>query len=269
MDKIAEIIAHPELYPVELAVLIAIVIVLLLIIITIVLFFYSKYEKKPIPIEEKLRVSIVGLFSALVIFILASYVPITYFSGGNSCFRCHNKKELHLETFESAHRGIACRECHVEKGIIGTLSTHFKMSGKLLTLFVEKKKTVECCLSYDNCYECHDGIADLTLVKNRIIVRHKDFLKEKQECQNCHPATLKKQRIVTPQRIMANCGRCHNGITAAANCETCHTNRGAPPLITPDLSRFPKVFIKNDNPLIEATQSTDLIGEQSTQQIDQ
>lgn len=254
-----EIILHPELHSKELPILLSAVVILILILVLTTIIIYQRQEPLKISHEEKLRVALVWFISSLVIFFISSSVPILYLTSKENCFRCH-KKDSHIKEFEIAHQNIPCISCHSKEGLIGRIDNFFKVAGKIYKIVSNKPVEKTFCISYNNCLSCHSDIVSSTVVRNRIIVRHKEIINEGQPCTNCHPATVRGRRIATSQRIMANCGRCHNERSASAKCVLCHTPFGSPPRFPPDLSNFPKVSISGENPLIESTETTDIQG---------
>lgn len=256
-ETILEIILHPELHKRELPVLLSATVMLILVLVLTIIIIYQRQRPVEIAPEERLRLALIGLISSMIIFIITSSVPTLYLISKENCARCH-QKEKHLAEFEIVHRNIPCASCHTQGGLIGDIDNYFKVAGKIYNVISNEPVKKYFYISNENCLKCHFKITSSLSIRNRIIVRHKEIIDTGQPCVSCHPATDEGKRLMTSQRIMAACGKCHNEKTASAKCNICHTPLGNPPLGQPDLSNFPRVTITGENPLIESTETTDI-----------
>lgn len=253
-----DILKHPEFHTRKLPVLLSLIATFCsIIILAFMLLFLRKTGKREL-YETRLRTVLVGLISSLVISLLFFSVPATYFMSQRSCTKCHKEENNHARAMDFVHRNIACEDCHKEKGIIGNVSTFFKINGKMFSLALRSGEiSFESCVSNTNCLDCHVDINNKVATRNRIRVKHSDFLKYYPNCNKCHVWKKEMERYISSIKIMQICGNCHDNRDASASCPVCHVPYGKGPQFPFDLTDYPKVRTKGKSPI--TTNTTEII----------
>lgn len=262
LERILEIISHPELHSRELPLIMALITFLVL---AVIIFFYLTYLRRysaRMPVEIKLRQAVVYFGASVVVFLIFLIVPALYLTSNRSCLNCHTEKGIHREDMEYYHRIIDCEQCHALPGISGRLATYFRLTGKIFNLSITggQLSTFSCCVPPEVCLKCHQKISVNSAVNNRIKISHKEFLDVIPDCTSCHVFEKSAARLITPLAVMARCGKCHNTVNAPAACGYCHTPYGKTPVFRPLLDDYPKVTVKEENPvIIEGKEPTPVI----------
>lgn len=262
LERMLEIISHPELHARELPLIMALV---TFVVLAIIIFFYLTYQRKysaSLPTDIKLRSAVVYLAASLIVFILFMIVPLLYLTSNRSCLNCHTEKGIHREDMEYYHRVIDCEQCHTLPGISGKLATYFKLTGKIFNLSITGSRLTpySCCVPPEVCSNCHEKALNSTLVNQRIKISHKEFISVIPDCSTCHVFQKSAVRLVSPLSVMSRCGECHDNKTAPAACGYCHTPYGNTPAFRPLLDDYPKVTVKEEGvPVLEGKEPTPVI----------
>jgi hypothetical protein len=251
-QKLVDIFRHPEFHAREIPLLLALVSICTL---TLVVFYYLSLLRKleHIPEEEKSFRKSAYYFALFIgLTLLALYIPTVYLSSARSCLQCHSKYDNHDYLLETAHQNVDCRDCHLKMGISGRLESFFALMGKVTLINFTNRPPARfsCCVSSNNCLACHRYVLYETVNSNYIKVSHRELFSMYKDCLTCHDFSQEKNPYFS-LLIMKKCQQCHDGVRVSAKCETCHSLVGSPSKIKPNLSDYPKVTIKGENPVDE------------------
>lgn len=250
LESLIEIFKRPELHAREIPFLLAAVsLVMLVIIAYFYAFFYRrlKIERNPVEFRKKSALlAVVFLVAATACF----YVPGVYFTSKRSCLQCHQKKGNHSFVMEQHHLSTDCRECHLKPGITGRLEGLFQLTSKVLKLNISGVKSAPYRLdaSPENCARCHRSVLYETVISDYIRISHREIYSETKDCLSCHHFQMEKRKFLELE-TMGRCRNCHDGKKAQNECSFCHVIGGEPSRIKPDLSDYPKVTVKGENPV--------------------
>lgn len=192
----------------------------------------------------KLRLA-VGLILAAT----AALADVKYTSTPAFCSRCHEMKPEFATWAASAHRKVACVDCHIEPGLanfvkhkILALNQVRQHLGKSYRLPIELPHPIR----NEVCLQCHSGNREPTPAGD-IKIPHRQHLEKDISCVVCHSGVahgliaereqtidgefarwtpaLGRSQMVRPYRAikMDGCQECHKEEGVSAKCETCHT----------------------------------------------
>lgn len=134
---------------------------------------------------------------------------------------CHTMTPVAEAWKGSAHKGVTCIRCHEGRyGVSAVQGVTFRARSAYLEFKGESAdgRTVPS----KRCLECHRSILTENSVGSRAItMSHREVVAAGSDCADCHGV----QGHVTQSIIigMSSCLRCHDGVTAPAECNTCHT----------------------------------------------
>ncbi len=78
-------------------------------------------------------------------------------------------------------------------------------------------------VSNGSCNRCHRSVANGTVTRHGIRVRHKDFLDRGYKCVYCHNTIAHGDNVPVPKfPTMDKCVLCHDNKRASAECKLCH-----------------------------------------------
>jgi nitrate/TMAO reductase-like tetraheme cytochrome c subunit len=164
----------------------------------------------------------IGIIAAAVLVALgtASY----YTSTPSFCANCHVVKKEYKSWTKSSHQEVGCLSCHQEPGVSGYLVQKAGYVREAL-LFASGNYTepTKSQVSNKTCNRCHGKIAQGTVVRYGIKVRHQDFLEKGYKCAACHNTVAHGDNVpVQKFPTMDKCVICHDGREASAECNLCH-----------------------------------------------
>jgi hypothetical protein len=139
-----------------------------------------------------------------------------------ACGRCHASQAS--TTAHSAHQGVACYSCHLDKS--GWLTVAAKadellrmyprqlLSGKLTSL---PRQT-----SRDSCLACHENVLQGVTAAGNLRIKHA-LCAQGPTCDGCHSAVAHDKAVRWQgQPVMEKCVACHQERGRSVKCETCH-----------------------------------------------
>ncbi len=162
----------------------------------------------------------------VIVAVIAILIGLNFYTGrSNFCLNCHDNNKEAKALSVSAHKGVACLQCHQPAGVSGVVLQKIDYS-RWLTIYAITNKTQSRRAYIDDgaCLRCHSEVLRRTTSRYSISVRHKDFLDQGALCTDCHNAVA-HPGLVKPERkpTMDLCLKCHNDRIAKADCSTCHT----------------------------------------------
>jgi hypothetical protein len=128
----------------------------------------------------------------------------------------------------TAHRGIPCVRCH-GSSLAGYAAIRGREAGDMWPRFVLSLGSAEVTgagdpLSSAGCLGCHSAISTGVVSAHGLRMKHETCVKQGQSCLECHGATAHgtaSRAVRGPS--MDECVTCHDGTTASAKCDLCHT----------------------------------------------
>jgi len=160
------------------------------------------------------------------------------------CRSCH-EMGLHYATWsQSAHRGVACEDCHVMPG----MANMFKSKLSALRLVRRHARgdvsavAIQGHVPDANCRKCHRETPEL-VTYHGLKITHRAHWSMGVECTFCHARVVHgpkwlytgvssndevKRAVITAKNAptMDICYRCHDGKRAPNECSTCHVSLG-------------------------------------------
>ncbi len=161
-------------------------------------------------------------FYLILIFLAATFIMFTAFSGGNNSADLKSNDQL-IHFSHSLHSDlVACADCH------SNVTTSTSMIDHLLP----NHESCQDCHEVDNsdeCKTCHidDNYEALIQTKAEVLFNHKVHLSQNIECVFCHKGLDKVDYSFQSAQYLPDmtvCSGCHNETKIASNaCELCHT----------------------------------------------
>lgn len=162
--------------------------------------------------KEKLTGRHMVIFGAIIVFLLISAGwSAAYTSRSEFCATCHEMDPMYQSWQTSAHKNVACEDCHAEPGALGFVKTKAKGMREVY-VHVTSSKIEPKAKDHDiNCYNCHqDKVKTNTdkalAAKDPHTVKHFD---NGMTCITCHSGLVHDTKLnnVVPGRD--SCARCH------------------------------------------------------------
>ena len=246
LDSVARLITEPTANLTATAIAFAIVILVILIIIIALLFFalgppkrgkirpieHERSEKTPRAKRDP-RVWIllwVGGGLLILIAIFASTSTNQYCADV-----CHSMSPSADAWEASSHSGVSCVRCHEETPGTGALTSISTRARDIVAAILPNATAQHPRVPADACLACHDNLSDEVITAdNGVRVAHEHFIAEGAPCETCHGnvAHVGEEFNTTQSSTMSACLRCHDDVTASADCEICHTgDPGKSPII--------------------------------------
>lgn len=182
----------------------------------------------PTPRPRRSPVVLLGVATVLV---LAVWVVSGFTMSADAvCLTCHaTSVHAKAKQGEDPHRSSTCVACHESGGVVGRYFTdvparviHFVDGGAGLSLQADYGTVPSSA-----CSACHaSGIKGVTLNSaSGVRMSHVEPLAAGAKCLDCHEPTV---GVVSRRTVgMGSCLRCHDGVTATSECDTCHDKRTA------------------------------------------
>jgi hypothetical protein len=185
---------------------------------------------KPRTPAEKRRLIVRGgmVALALVAFVFApGYISTrpTFFD------RYESLEEPYQAWTQSFHAGVSCQACHVPANLPMQLGYDVRMIGEFYLSIVAPSRQPALFESPTNgaCSRCHMDLRTVSPSGDLNIPHRAHVEMLKMDCVDCHDFlvhSISPEGKNTPP--MAGCLTCHDGETAKADCNACHTDKDAP-----------------------------------------
>ncbi len=157
------------------------------------------------------------------------------------CTSCHNMDKYYTSWQHSAHKDVACIECHYEPGVTNTVKGKLEGLVQVVKYISHAYSTKpQAMISNRSCMRsgCHadmDHSKEMLLFMGQIRFRHDKHLVEhprgqELNCVTCHGQTVEDQHIKVTKTSCLTChfyGRGELSV-AAGQCTTCHLLPGKP-----------------------------------------
>jgi hypothetical protein len=141
------------------------------------------------------------------------------------CESCHVMQPAVRDLGYTKHNSIGCMSCHKKANILGLPIQDLSQASMVLNyLRGTYSRPVSATISNDICLECHGDIKQSVKSFGRIRVSHKEMIKERILCTECHDDIAHRKQYVCVS-MMERCSGCHNGEKASARCRTCHLDK--------------------------------------------
>ncbi len=173
------------------------------------------------------RTRIVGIAVVVTLLAVVAWAATGIATGTRSvCLSCHESNPHAGSAAVDPHADVACVRCH-EVGDAVTLAV-FTLPDRAAHFLAGVSETGAAAgyghpISSLACEACHEGSLDSPSTSERTGVRmsHAEPLDAGSECIDCH--ALRSGVVSLANVGMTPCLRCHDGVAASAECETCHT----------------------------------------------
>ncbi|MCX7831439.1 MAG: NapC/NirT family cytochrome c [Actinobacteria bacterium] len=166
----------------------------------------------------------------LFLFLIAAFftsqlIYIYSLNSNNFCKSCHLLRNYSNLFKLSPHSQLRCSVCHPGKGISNFIAGQINATRNLTSFLLGGKIKNGYFFDSKICLDCHPEVRKEVL-KGKVRVRHKDFLKTTKNCTYCHGGIAHKlnERIYY-KPSMFFCLDCHDDTFASSDCSICHTGR--------------------------------------------
>ncbi len=157
------------------------------------------------------------------------------------CTSCHNMDKYYSSWQHSAHKDVACIQCHYEPGITNTVKGKIEGLVQVVKYVSHAYSTKpHAMISNSSCMRsgCHadmDHSKEMVLFMGQIRFRHDKHLAihprgKELNCVSCHGQTVEDEHIKVTKTTCLTChfyGRGESSV-AAGECRTCHLLPGKP-----------------------------------------
>lgn len=198
------------------------------------------------------RVLTVAGASLVPLMLFAAFVVSYGISSRDAyCLTCHSAELSALSESDDstsapdprgtgAHAGVACVDCHERGQIAGAVGNTLDRSRHLVAFAVGRREGSGGQIPTERCLGCHDGLLDEVVAnaERGLLMSHAEPVEAGVPCGECHRDSGHRTDVLEPG--MSACLRCHDDVTAAAACETCHTKE------TSFAARDRRVFVATD-----------------------
>lgn len=169
---------------------------------------------------------IIGILGFALLLISVTLLPTSSYPTF-TCNYCHNQEVQAWK--QSTHKGVSCLTCHKSPKELD-LATRAKFNGMIVSYFTGSyRRPIQASVKNEICEKCHRQDVQQTVERKRIIVRHRDILKNGSRCTDCHN-TIAHGKITTNSTYpnMDSCALCHDGKKASKKCDLCHSKKVGP-----------------------------------------
>lgn len=172
----------------------------------------SRYIKEKTPFIALITV----IFIVALTSIYASFTPLPLF-----CGVCHQGE---YKTWKSSnHSKVSCNRCHRRQDFFSMLNQRISVLRMTGGLIANSSKTIRADVLNEVCRKCHKK-EEQTVVTGVLKVSHKEIIDEGYECTFCHSKIVHDKFVPAPRITTKDkCLKCHNGLDASSNCDSCHT----------------------------------------------
>ena len=181
--------------------------------------------------------AIVSVPVVLVALLILSTYSVKITEHPKFCTSCHYMDDYYTSWQHSAHKDVACVQCHYEPGVTATIEG--KMAGMVqLVKYVSHSYTSKphalisnnSCMRNSSCHAEMDHSKQALLFRGKIKFRHDKHLSlhprgKTLNCVSCHGQAMESEHISVTPTTCVTChfyGRGDNPVAAGA-CDTCHT----------------------------------------------
>ena len=164
----------------------------------------------------------VPLFLAAILAVLVIISSLS--SHPLACQACHPMRVAAKELHASEHNRISCIACH-SKASVMSLPIQKLEQTRMVLHYVRGgyKRPIEATVDDGACLRCHGDITHGVKTRFKVMMSHREVIKEGISCVECHEDIAHKRKgIRGSTSMMEKCSSCHNGEEASARCETCH-----------------------------------------------
>jgi hypothetical protein len=143
--------------------------------------------------------------------------------------RCHALDAAAAAWAGAEHSDVDCIACHRSPGPLGLLDTRLRGVGNLVSNVSSTEVSGTAVSTESACRECHSAQLEQVLTIDNLRISHRDFI-DSMPCRDCHGRVGHGRQgrpagSGQPLGIgMSLCRSCHDGITAASDCGTCHAD---------------------------------------------
>jgi multisubunit Na+/H+ antiporter MnhC subunit len=168
--------------------------------------------------RSKRRVVSWGLVVALVVLALV----VGYAATGTDAYcmdMCHSPSEAVDTAAEIDH--ASCTSCHEAPGVTAIVANASSRTRMAVAYATGTRPGGGALIPSNSCLHCHERILDETVETARgIRMSHAEPVEDGMTCTACHALTGHSERKTFS---MSTCLPCHDGTTASADCEICHS----------------------------------------------
>ncbi|PKQ17163.1 MAG: hypothetical protein CVT67_01610 [Actinobacteria bacterium HGW-Actinobacteria-7] len=174
-----------------------------------------------------MRLWLLVLLLALPLIALAPYTA----TGSKPCGSCHAITDVVGQWKNGAHAQTGCWGCHSAGGLLGALE-----ASAIDVVRISGGTSRQGVVSSSRCLSCHQAIATEPIEINRLRVSHAEMIDAGMDCLLCHRGTghtdpgktvtlaAARGRAPVVRSLMSRCLVCHDGRTAASDCDVCHVD---------------------------------------------
>ncbi|TLM70543.1 MAG: hypothetical protein FDZ70_09125 [Actinobacteria bacterium] len=168
-----------------------------------------------IPLPGRREAVLGALVAGLFAFIVWSAVASGAVGPDPACSPCHRDSAL-----TGGHEGASCYGCHAGPEP-ASRAARFALDAAYAARGLPNAQA-ESAVSNDSCLSCHTSVLTSVVETAGIRMSHRTCVPRAARCTDCHSAVghgrVRADRAVSMDR----CSRCHDGSTAAKECDLCH-----------------------------------------------
>ena len=179
---------------------------------------------------EKRRMLVVG--GAVALAILTLVIVPGYLASRSSFVQRYASLESRYDTWAaSSHAAASCAQCHTEPSVVARVGYDARMLGEFYLSMVmpSREPALFGAPSNGACLRCHMDLRTVSPSGDLNIPHRAHVEILKMECVSCHDELVHTTAPAgTARPSMEGCLTCHNGETAKADCDACHTDKAEP-----------------------------------------
>ncbi len=167
---------------------------------------------KAIQGKERLTGRHMLLLAGLIVFVLlAAGGSVAYTSRSEFCATCHEMTPMAQSWQTSAHKNVACEDCHSEPGVKGVVKAKAKGMQELY-LHVIGSQIIPRANDRDiNCFSCHQDKVKMDTdralaAKDPHTVKH---FSNGMTCITCHSGIVHNEKLNNTLPSRDTCSNCH------------------------------------------------------------
>lgn len=162
--------------------------------------------------KEKLTGRHIVFIGAIIVFLLLSAGwSAAYTSRPEFCRTCHEMDSMYQSWQVSAHKNVACEDCHAEPGALGVAKAKAKGIREVYVHVTSSKIEPKANERDINCYNCHQdkvktNVDKALAAKDPHTVKHFD---NGMTCTTCHSGLVHNTKLNTMVPSRDTCASCH------------------------------------------------------------
>jgi hypothetical protein len=140
------------------------------------------------------------------------------------CASCHDKRGFGAATAAAAHAEIACKSCHVPRGVFDRMAFSLRQPITMLVPLVKSPDRDRAAVPDTRCVSCHQEVAGGVMATKGLRINHATCAVGS-ACSDCHSTTAHGEATTWVRAYsMDQCLTCHAS-EGQTGCDLCHEGR--------------------------------------------